>query len=73
MATIILPKMPTFLGNFGKWGKIFRFSTEIIYWATFIEIWRIFTGHTALLGHEQIEGQKNLESGILCRRETDRI
>ena len=46
VATINLPKMPTFLGNFGKGGKIFHFSTEIINLATFIDIWRLFTGHT---------------------------
>ena len=46
MATIILPKLLTFLGNFGKGCKIFHFSAEIIYWATFIDIWRLFTGHT---------------------------
>ena len=34
--------------QFGKGGKIFHFSTEIIYWATFIDIWRLFTSHTAL-------------------------
>ena len=35
-----LPKLPTFLGNFFKGFKIFHF------WATFIDIWRLFTGHT---------------------------
>ena len=30
------------------WRWSFIFSTEIIYWATFIDIWRIFTGHTGL-------------------------
>ena len=46
VATIILPKSPTFLGNYGKGGKIFHFHTDIIYWPTFIDIWRLFTGHT---------------------------
>ena len=30
-ATIILPKLLTFLGNFCKGVKIFHFSTEIIF------------------------------------------
>ena len=30
LATIILPKLPTFLGNFCKCVKIFNFSSEII-------------------------------------------
>ena len=49
MAVIILPKLPTFFGNFGKCGKIFHFYTEIIYWVTFTDIWRLFTGHTGQL------------------------
>ena len=40
VATIISPKSPTFIGNFCKGGKIFQFFTEIIYQATFIDIWR---------------------------------
>ena len=28
------------LDHFCKGGKIFHFSTESIYWATFIDIWR---------------------------------
>ena len=47
VATIDLSKWPTLLGNFIKGVKIFHFSTEIIYWTTFIDIWRLFTGHTA--------------------------
>ena len=39
-ATINLPKCPTFLGNFCKGVKIYHF------WATFIDIWRFFSGHT---------------------------
>ena len=46
METIILPKSLTFLGNFGEGGIIFHFSTEVIYWATFIDIWLLFIGHT---------------------------
>ena len=49
VAKIILPKSPTFLGNFGKGGKIFHFSTIIINWATFIDIGRLNTCHTARL------------------------
>ena len=30
-ARIILPKLPTFLGNFGKVVKIFHFASEIIF------------------------------------------
>ena len=36
----------TFLGNFCTGVKIFNFSSEIIFGATFIDIWRVFTGHT---------------------------
>ena len=43
---LVCPKSPIFLGNFCKGAKIFNFSSEIS-WATFIDIWRIFTGHTA--------------------------
>ena len=42
----ILPKSPTFLGNLCKGVKIFYFSSEIIFWAPFIDIWELFTGHT---------------------------
>ena len=40
LATINLPKSPTFLGNFCEVVKINHF------WATFIDIWRFFFGHT---------------------------
>ena len=40
LATISLPKSPTFLGNFCKGVKIYHF------WATFIDIWWFFSGHT---------------------------
>ena len=43
--TIILPKLPTLFGNFCKGVKIFHFH----FWATFIDIWRLFTGHTAII------------------------
>ena len=46
VAKIILPKWPSLLGNFCKCVKIFDFSSEIIFWATFIDFWRLFTGHT---------------------------
>ena len=46
LATIDLPKSLTFLGNFGKGVKIYHFSSEIIFGATFIDIWRFFSGHT---------------------------
>ena len=42
LAAIILPKSPTFLGNFCEDVKIYHFSIEIICWATFIDIWRFF-------------------------------
>ena len=45
-ATIILPKLPTLLGNFCKCVKIIHFSCEIVFWATFIDIWRFSSGHT---------------------------
>ena len=40
LATIILPNFSTFLDNFCKGVKIIHF------WATFIDIWRHFIGHT---------------------------
>ena len=40
-ATINLPKFPTFINNFCKGVKIYNF------WATFIDIWRFFSGYTA--------------------------
>ena len=53
VATNILPKSPTFLGNFGKGGKLFHFYAEIIKLATFKNMWQLFTGHTA---YDSIEG-----------------
>ena len=47
LATINLHKSPTFLGNFCKGVKIFKFSCKIIFGATFKDIWRLFTGLTA--------------------------
>ena len=41
LATINLPKSPTFLGNFCKGVKTFNFSHEIIL-GIFIDIWRFF-------------------------------
>ena len=43
---LFLTKSYTFLGNFCTGVKIFNFSSEIIFGATFIDIWRVFTGHT---------------------------
>ena len=42
LATIIFPKSPTYLSNFCKGVKIYQFSSEISFWATFIDIWRFF-------------------------------
>ena len=47
LATINLPQSPPFLGNFCKGVKIFHFSSENQFWATFIDIWRFLSGHTA--------------------------
>ena len=44
LATIKLPKSPTFLGNFCKGVKIFKWNHI---WATFIDSWKFFSGHTA--------------------------
>ena len=44
LATINLPKSPTFLGIFCKGVKIYHFSSEIIFWATFIDIWQFSSG-----------------------------
>ena len=46
VATIILPKLYRFFAIFVKVMTIFHFSSEI-FWATFTDIWRLFTGHTA--------------------------
>ena len=46
LATINLPESTTFLGNFCKGVKISHYSCEVIFWATFIDIWRFFSGHT---------------------------
>ena len=54
-------KLDTLLGNFGKGGKIFHFSTEIIYWATFIDIWRLFTGH---IGEDERLHHQQQQSGL---------
>ena len=39
--TIILPKLPTFLGNLYKGVKIFHFSSEIIF-GQLLDIWQLF-------------------------------
>ena len=46
LATINLPKSPTFLGNFCKGVKIYHFSSWNHFGATLIDIWRFFSGHT---------------------------
>ena len=43
-----LPKSPTFLGSFCNGVKICNFSSKIIFWASFVDIWQLFTGHTGL-------------------------
>ena len=40
--TIISPKLPTFLGNFCKCVISLNFSSEIIFGATFIDLWQLF-------------------------------
>ena len=45
LGILILPKTPTFLGNFCKGVKIFNFSSEIIF--NFYRHLAIFSGHTA--------------------------
>ena len=42
LATINLPKSPTFLGNLCK-SLIFQVKS---FWANFTEIWQFFSGHT---------------------------
>ena len=46
IATISLPKSPTFFGNFCKGVKIIHFSSETIFGKNFIDIWRFLSGHT---------------------------
>ena len=55
VATLILPNLPTFLCNFYKGFKTFIFLGKS-FWATFIDIWWLFTGHTAS-GHNQMAYQ----------------
>ena len=50
LATIDLPKSPTFLDNFCKGLKIYQYSSEIIL-GNFLDIWRFFSGHTAQISH----------------------
>ena len=42
LATINLPKSPTFLGNFCTGVKIYHFSSEIIFRQFFLDIWHFF-------------------------------
>ena len=44
---LFYPKCQHILGNFCKFVKIFHFTSKILFGATFIDIWRFFTGHTA--------------------------
>ena len=46
LGTITLPKSCTFLGNFCKGVIIYHFSSEIIFWQLFLDIWQFFSGHT---------------------------
>ena len=41
-----LAQIAHILGKFCKGVKIFHFSSEIIFGATFVDIWQLFTGHT---------------------------
>ena len=50
-ATIILPELPTFVGNFCKCVKSFYFQWNH-FWASLIDIGRLFTGHAAMLGRK---------------------
>ena len=50
-ATINLPKSPTFLGNFCKAANIIHFFYWNHIWASFIDIWRFLSGHTATYRH----------------------
>ena len=66
LATIILSKSPTFLCNLCSKGvKIFDCSSEIIFWATLIDIWRHFTGHTAKGLHMSVPSTAHCTSHML--------
>ena len=57
LATINLPKSPTFLGNFCKGVKIYHF------WATFVDIRQFFSGHSGYLGQSfLLTGEAERES-----------
>ena len=49
LATIILPNLPTFLGNLCKGVKIFDFSSEIILGNIFLDIRQLLAGLTLIL------------------------
>ena len=57
LATINLPKSLTFLWNFCKAVKIYHFSSEIILGQVFIDIWRLFSGHTDCQSRRQARWQ----------------
>ena len=46
VATIILPKLPTFFCKFWKGEKVFKVFLWNNFWAILIDIWQLFTGHT---------------------------
>ena len=62
---IILPKSPTFLGNFCK--GVFNF------WATFIDIWRLFIDHTEFKANKASFDTLNDSFGVGKRRSIKEI
>ena len=64
---IILPKSPTFLGNFCKGVKIFNF------WSTFIDIWRLFIDHTEFKANKASFDTLNDSFGVGKRRSIKEI
>ena len=60
VATIILPKLPAFLGNFCKGVEIFHFSSEIVFLGNFCRHLATFTGHTGLETLFDLKAQGNI-------------
>ena len=51
LATIYLPNLPHSLAIFVKVSKSIDFLVKS-FWATFIDIWRFFSGHTVCIAHD---------------------
>ena len=71
LATINLPKSLTFLWNFCKAVKIYHFSSEIILGQVFIDIWRLFSGHTDCQSRRQPPPPRSSRNRLILIRNAD--